>query len=95
MHSSDIQGLVDEIAAALGKGVSVDDLSGRLVTYSVQQGRADDARIRSLLTAPSPTTSAPGRTGTASPPPPGPWKCRPTRTWACARVSASPSSTTE
>lgn len=50
MTHSDIQDIVDEIAAALGKGVSVDDLSGRLVTYSAQQGRADEARIRSLLT---------------------------------------------
>ncbi|MDX3644272.1 helix-turn-helix domain-containing protein [Streptomyces sp. MB09-02B] len=50
MNNSDIQDIVDEIAVALGKGVSVDDLSGRLVTYSAQQGRADEARIRSLLT---------------------------------------------
>ncbi|MDF3144596.1 MULTISPECIES: helix-turn-helix domain-containing protein [unclassified Streptomyces] len=50
MANSDIQDIVDEIATALGKGVSVDDLSGRLVTYSAQQGRADEARIRSLLT---------------------------------------------
>ncbi|MEU1513299.1 helix-turn-helix domain-containing protein [Streptomyces sp. NPDC005811] len=50
MNTSDIQDIVDEIAAALGMGVSVDDLSGRLVTYSAQQGRADEARIRALLT---------------------------------------------
>ncbi|MDQ8706126.1 helix-turn-helix domain-containing protein [Streptomyces sp. LHD-70] len=50
MANSDIQDIVDEVAATLGKGVSVDDLSGRLVTYSAQQGRADEARVRSLLT---------------------------------------------
>ncbi|MET8979479.1 helix-turn-helix domain-containing protein [Streptomyces sp. NPDC004539] len=50
MASSEIQDIVDGIADALRKGVSVDDLSGRLVTYSAQQGRADEARIRSLLT---------------------------------------------
>ncbi|WP_327320499.1 PucR family transcriptional regulator [Streptomyces sp. NBC_01235] len=50
MATSDIQDIVDEIATTLGKGISVDDLSGRLVTYSVQQGRADEARIRTLLT---------------------------------------------
>ncbi|MDX3802872.1 helix-turn-helix domain-containing protein [Streptomyces sp. AK04-3B] len=49
MANSEIQDIVDEVATALGKGVSVDDLSGRLVTYSAQQGRADEARIRSLL----------------------------------------------
>lgn len=47
---ADIQDIVDEIATVLGNGVSLDDLSGRLVTYSVQQGRADEARIRTLLT---------------------------------------------
>ncbi|MBG0851391.1 helix-turn-helix domain-containing protein [Streptomyces spinoverrucosus] len=50
MADTDMQDIVDEIAAVLGKGVSVDDLGGRLVTYSAQQGRADEARIRSLLT---------------------------------------------
>lgn len=50
MADTDIQDIVDDIAAQLGKGVSLDDLSGRLVTYSAQQGRADEARIRSMLT---------------------------------------------
>ncbi|MEU6012252.1 helix-turn-helix domain-containing protein [Streptomyces sp. NPDC047453] len=50
MANIDIQNIVDGVATALGKGVSIDDLSGRLVTYSAQQGRADEARIRALLT---------------------------------------------
>ncbi|MDX2933419.1 PucR family transcriptional regulator [Streptomyces ipomoeae] len=50
MANTDIQNIVDQIATVLGKGISVDDLSGRLVTYSIQQGRADEARIRALLT---------------------------------------------
>ena len=55
MVENGIQPLVDEIARILGKGVSLDDLTGHLVAYSVPHGRADDARIRTLLTRQVPT----------------------------------------
>jgi PucR family transcriptional regulator, proline-responsive transcriptional activator len=45
----EVQTTLDEIATALGAGVSLDDLTGRLVAYSAQHGSADDARVRSLL----------------------------------------------
>ncbi len=49
MSQEAIQRLLDEIAAASGMGVTLDDLGGHLVAYSIKQGRADEARIRSLL----------------------------------------------
>ncbi|MEN0135484.1 MAG: PucR family transcriptional regulator, partial [Rhodococcus sp. (in: high G+C Gram-positive bacteria)] len=49
MSESEIQTTIDEIATALGTGASLDDLTGRLVAYSAQHGRADDARVRALL----------------------------------------------
>jgi PucR family transcriptional regulator, proline-responsive transcriptional activator len=45
----EVQATIDEIAATLGAGVSLDDLTGRLIAYSAQHGSADDARVRSLL----------------------------------------------
>ncbi|MDF3304444.1 helix-turn-helix domain-containing protein [Rhodococcus sp. T2V] len=49
MSEREIQAAIDEIAEALGTGASLDDLTGRLVAYSAQFGRADDARVRALL----------------------------------------------
>ncbi|WP_394617180.1 PucR family transcriptional regulator [Lentzea sp. JNUCC 0626] len=49
MFPSEAQDLIDEIADRLGTGVSLDDLTGRLVAYSTQHGGADDARVRALL----------------------------------------------
>ncbi|BAH50595.1 PucR family transcriptional regulator [Rhodococcus opacus] len=49
MSEREIQPAIDEIANALGTGASLDDLTGRLVAYSVQHGHADDARVRALL----------------------------------------------
>ncbi|MFC9549970.1 PucR family transcriptional regulator [Rhodococcus sp. NPDC056960] len=49
MSEREIQAAIDEIADALHTGASLDDLTGRLVAYSAQHGRADDARVRALL----------------------------------------------
>jgi DNA-binding PucR family transcriptional regulator len=48
-NSNEIQQLVDAIADTLTVGVSLDDLSGKLVAYNAQHGNADDARVRALL----------------------------------------------
>lgn len=49
MTDREIQSAVDDIAVVLGSGVSLDDLTGRLVAYSVQCASVDDARVRALL----------------------------------------------
>jgi hypothetical protein len=49
-----IQDLLDDIAQEVGAGVSLDDLGGRLVGYSAQGGRADEARVRAVLERRSP-----------------------------------------
>lgn len=49
MSEREVQAAVDQIAAALGTGVSLDDLTGQLVAYSVHKGSVDQARVRTLL----------------------------------------------
>jgi hypothetical protein len=64
----EIQAAVDDIASKLQAGVSLDDLTGRLVAYSAQHGTADDARVRSLLDreAPAEVREWEARHGTAT-----------------------------
>jgi PucR family transcriptional regulator, proline-responsive transcriptional activator len=47
--AAEVQNVLDDIADMLRVGVSVDDLSGRLIAYNAQHGHADDARVRALL----------------------------------------------
>ncbi len=45
-----MQELVDELSRVLGRGVSVDDVSGRVVAHSAQTDEVDAARVRAILT---------------------------------------------
>ncbi|MEU4803803.1 helix-turn-helix domain-containing protein [Actinosynnema sp. NPDC023587] len=45
-----MQELLDELSRVLGRGVSVDDVSGRLVAHSAQTDEVDAARVRAILT---------------------------------------------
>lgn len=44
-----LQELVDELAVALGRGVTVDDAQGRLLAYSAQGQDVDAARVQAIL----------------------------------------------
>ncbi|CAL9480026.1 hypothetical protein SUDANB95_02998 [Actinosynnema sp. ALI-1.44] len=44
-----MQELLDELSRALGRGVSVDDVSGRVVGHSAQTDEVDPARVRAIL----------------------------------------------
>lgn len=44
-----MQELLDELSRALGRGVSVDDVSGRVVAHSAQTEEVDPARVRAIL----------------------------------------------
>ncbi|MFI9813417.1 helix-turn-helix domain-containing protein [Saccharothrix variisporea] len=44
-----MQELLDELSRALGRGVSVDDVSGRVVAHSAQTDEVDPARVRAIL----------------------------------------------
>ncbi|WP_433274113.1 PucR family transcriptional regulator [Actinosynnema sp. CS-041913] len=45
-----MQELLDELSRVLGRGVSVDDVSGRVVAHSAQTDDVDPARVRAILT---------------------------------------------
>ncbi|MBB5953490.1 hypothetical protein FHS29_000060 [Saccharothrix tamanrassetensis] len=45
-----MQELLDELSRVLGRGVSVDDVSGRVVAHSAQTDEVDAARVRAILT---------------------------------------------
>ncbi|WP_394940255.1 PucR family transcriptional regulator [Psychromicrobium sp. YIM B11713] len=49
MHSADVEGLVEEVALALGRGLSLEDLDGILLAYSSNQPHADKVRVNFLL----------------------------------------------
>ena len=49
MQSPDAERAVEEIAQALGHGVSVEDLDGDLIAYSSHQASADQVRVNFLL----------------------------------------------
>ncbi|MBW4722137.1 helix-turn-helix domain-containing protein [Saccharothrix obliqua] len=44
-----MQELLDELSRALGRGVSVDDVVGRVVAHSAQTDDVDAARVRAIL----------------------------------------------
>ncbi|RKT55023.1 PucR family transcriptional regulator [Saccharothrix australiensis] len=44
-----MQELLDELSRELGRGVSVDDVSGRVVAHSAQTDDVDAARVRAIL----------------------------------------------
>ncbi|MGM1061946.1 PucR family transcriptional regulator [Saccharothrix sp. Mg75] len=44
-----MQELLDELSRELGRGVSVDDVTGRVVAHSAQTDDVDPARVRSIL----------------------------------------------
>ncbi|MEJ2852224.1 MULTISPECIES: helix-turn-helix domain-containing protein [unclassified Saccharothrix] len=44
-----MQELLDELSRTLGRGVSVDDVSGRVVAHSAQTEEVDPARVRAIL----------------------------------------------
>ncbi|NUT93273.1 MAG: helix-turn-helix domain-containing protein [Saccharothrix sp.] len=44
-----VQELVDELSRVLGRGVSVDDVSGRVLAHSAQTDEVDPARVRAIL----------------------------------------------
>jgi hypothetical protein len=45
-----MQELLDELSRVLGRGVSVDDVAGRVVAHSAQADDVDPARVRAILT---------------------------------------------
>ncbi|WP_367128171.1 PucR family transcriptional regulator [Saccharothrix sp. HUAS TT1] len=45
-----MQELLDELSRVLGRGVSVDDVAGRVVAHSAQTDDVDEARVRAILT---------------------------------------------
>jgi hypothetical protein len=45
-----MQELLDELSRVLGRGVSVDDVAGRVVAHSAQTDDVDQARVRAILT---------------------------------------------
>ncbi|MFE2757753.1 PucR family transcriptional regulator [Actinosynnema sp. NPDC059335] len=45
-----MQELLDELSRLLGRGVSVDDVAGRVVAHSAQTDDVDPARVRAILT---------------------------------------------
>lgn len=49
MQSADIEGLVEEIAVSLGRGLSLEDVDGILLAYSSNQPHADKVRVNFLL----------------------------------------------
>ncbi|MER5262651.1 helix-turn-helix domain-containing protein [Actinosynnema sp. NPDC002837] len=44
-----MQELLDELSRVLGRGVSVDDVAGRVVAHSAQTDDVDQARVRAIL----------------------------------------------
>jgi hypothetical protein len=46
----DLQAELDALAQVFGRGVSVDDLAGRVIAHSVQTDLVDEPRIRGILT---------------------------------------------
>lgn len=49
MHSQDVEGLVEDVAAVLGRGLSLEDVDGLLLAYSSNQPHADKVRVNFLL----------------------------------------------
>ncbi|MDQ0710311.1 sugar diacid utilization regulator [Arthrobacter woluwensis] len=50
MQQPDVEQLVEQLAARLGRGLSLEDLDGLLVAYSSNQEQADRVRVNFLLT---------------------------------------------
>lgn len=48
-HSRDVEGLVEDVAVLLGRGLSLEDVDGLLLAYSSNQPHADQVRINFLL----------------------------------------------
>ncbi|MBB2913603.1 hypothetical protein FHS43_004912 [Streptosporangium becharense] len=49
MIADDVQDLLESLAAALGRGMSVDDLEGRVVAHSAHHGEVDQVRAHAIL----------------------------------------------
>ncbi len=49
LRSHDVEGLVEEVAMALGRGLSLENVDGLLLAYSSNQPHADKVRINFLL----------------------------------------------
>ncbi|WP_434616187.1 PucR family transcriptional regulator [Arthrobacter sp. A5] len=49
MHTTDVEQLVEQLAAKLGRGLSLEDLDGVLLAYSSDQLHADKVRVNFLL----------------------------------------------
>ncbi|GAA3037774.1 helix-turn-helix domain-containing protein [Streptosporangium longisporum] len=49
MIADDVQELLESLAAAVGRGMSVDDLEGRVVAHSAHHGDADPVRAHAIL----------------------------------------------
>ncbi|GAA2873483.1 helix-turn-helix domain-containing protein [Streptosporangium fragile] len=49
MIADDVQDILESLAAALGRGMSVDDLEGRVVAHSAHHGEVDQVRAHAIL----------------------------------------------
>ncbi|MER5626981.1 helix-turn-helix domain-containing protein [Streptosporangium sp. NPDC002544] len=49
MIADDVQDLLEALAASVGRGMSVDDLEGRVVAHSAHHGEVDQVRARAIL----------------------------------------------
>ncbi|MGJ6961631.1 PucR family transcriptional regulator [Streptosporangium sp. G11] len=49
MIADDVQDLLESLAAAVGRGMSVDDLEGRVVAHSAHHGEVDPVRAQAIL----------------------------------------------
>ncbi|NYE95762.1 hypothetical protein FHU41_002012 [Psychromicrobium silvestre] len=55
MQSVDVEGLVEDVALRLGRGLSLEDVDGLLLAYSSNQPHADKVRVDFLLSKRVPT----------------------------------------
>ncbi|GAA3845987.1 hypothetical protein GCM10022226_81820 [Sphaerisporangium flaviroseum] len=49
MVTGDVQEVLEALAAAVGRGVSIDDPDGRVIAHSAHDGRTDPVRARAIL----------------------------------------------
>ncbi|MFD0889754.1 hypothetical protein ACFQ08_34885, partial [Streptosporangium algeriense] len=49
MIGDEVQGLLDSLAATVGRGVAVDDPEGQVVAHSVHHGEVDQVRAQAIL----------------------------------------------
>ncbi|MFC7642584.1 hypothetical protein ACFQX6_17815 [Streptosporangium lutulentum] len=49
MIADDVQDLLESLAVAVGRGMSVDDLEGRVVAHSAHHGEVDQVRAHAIL----------------------------------------------